>query len=73
VAVFEAQISTQVAETMKADISAMLAEDKAISSTAQVSEADVIREALGVGLVELLEITPADRVERYSRRRRGIA
>lgn len=72
-AVFEAQISTQVAQSMKDDIAAMLGEDQTSGLKVQVSEADVIREALGVGLVELAGVRPVERVERYARRRRGVS
>jgi len=73
VAVFEAQISTQVAQGMKDAITDMLAADKASAAGVQVSEADVIREAIGVGLGTLEQTSPTERVERYARRRRGMS
>lgn len=70
-AIFEAQISAQVTTEQKDGISSMLTIDRAVS--AGVTEADVIREALAFGLAQLVKVKPADRVERYARRRRGLA
>lgn len=69
-AIFEAQISAQVTIEQKDHIGTTLHTDRQVS--ASVTEADVIREALALGLVQLTKVKPGERVERYARRRRGL-
>ena len=68
-ATFDAQISAQVAQDQKDRIKSVLAADQGIGAA---SEADVIREAIAMGLEKLGRETPAKRIEKYARRRRGL-
>lgn len=69
-ATFEAQISAQVTRGAKDDIGSVLAEDRKLSLG--VYEADVIREALALGMARLAKIGPERRAELYARRRRDL-
>lgn len=69
-ATFDDQISAQVTTEQKRAIGAMKREDLALSF---VTEADVIREAVAIGMASLARKTPAARIELYARRRRGLS
>lgn len=69
-ATFDAQISAQVSKGQKEEIKAIKRDDLALSF---VTEADVIREAVAIGMATLARKTPAARIELYARRRRGLS
>jgi hypothetical protein len=67
-AVFDAQISAQVAQAQKNAIGTILETDEGHAS---VSEADVIRLAIQEGLAVITARTPAARIKGYALIRQG--
>lgn len=67
-ATFEAQISTQVPQGQKDEIAAVLGEDR---QHGKVSEADVVRALIRLGLPVLKRKAPADRLKLYALINRG--
>jgi hypothetical protein len=69
-AVFTAQISSQITKSLKDEVREVLSTDR--QRVLGTSEADVIRLALEVGLRDLAGWTQAQRIEAYARQRRGL-
>lgn len=70
-AVFEEQISSQVTTGAKDQLRAVRKIDLALVPS--TTEADVIRAALALGMVELERLGSEERVGLYARHRRGLS
>jgi hypothetical protein len=71
VAVFEEQISSQVTSRAKNQLKAVRKIDRELVPS--TTEADVIRAALALGMIELERLGSEERVGMYARHRRGLS